>query len=84
MWQMFLINSSQEMAVLKRIEFFQSKELDFNLIYKGFSMPSFINKKNATYLIIQKGIGWIRACGGGWVSQIGYDSGHDGSHDWSS
>lgn len=33
MWQMFLINSSQEMAVLKRIEFFQSKELDFNLIY---------------------------------------------------
>lgn len=45
MWQMFLINSSQEMDVLKRIEFFQSKELDFNLIYKGFSMPSFINKK---------------------------------------
>lgn len=52
---MFPINNSQEVCVLKRIEFFQSSELDFNLVYNFFfSMPSFITEKQPPTLKYKK------------------------------
>lgn len=77
--QMFLINT-----IFKRIELFQSKELYFNLIYMFYFLCCVSLKKNATYLAIQKGIGWSRVHDGCCVIQSGHGSGNDGRHDQSS